>query len=374
MSGIYIHIPFCAKKCSYCDFYTQVAPGLIDQVVDAIVEEIEIRKEYLIDKHIQTIYFGGGTPSLLNYSQFQKIFQQIAKYYQIDKEAEITFEANPDDLTDSYFSEISPLPFNRISIGIQSFYDDELESIRRRHTGKEAIDAVKRAQNSGFNNLSIDLIYGLPNQSMDRWKANLETGLSLNVQHISAYGLTYEEGTALFQQRKKGIVNEIPDENIIEMYDYLVETLARNNFEQYELSNFSLPNLRSKHNSSYWAGIPYIGIGPSAHSYNLNERQWNISSNRKYVELISNKGVFFEKEILTTTDKYNDYIMVSIRKSDGIDLSQVKQFGQQFLVHFQKEFKKHEIRGELKLQGNKVVLTPKGVHITNRILETLFFV
>ncbi len=372
MSGIYIHIPFCAKKCSYCDFYTQVAPGLIDQVVDTIVKEIEYRKDYLEDKEIHTIYFGGGTPSLLNFNQFDRIFKQINNFYSIDKNAEISFEANPDDLTDSYFDEISPLPFNRISIGIQSFFDDELESIRRRHTGKEAIEAVRRAQKHGFRNLSIDLIYGLPNQSMERWVSNINTALSLDVQHISAYGLTYEEGTALFQQRKRGQVKELADEHMIEMYEYLVQTLSDHNFIQYEISNFSLENYKSRHNSAYWESIPYIGLGPSAHSYNGFERQWNISSNRKYIELLSQNVLSFEKEVLSLNDKYNDYIMVSLRRTDGIDLTKVGHFGEIYLKHLRKESELYLSKNELQLIDHRIVLTQKGVHITNRILEDLF--
>lgn len=373
MSGIYIHIPFCAKKCSYCDFYTQIAPGLIDPVVDSIVKEIEIRKDYLSDKHIQTVYFGGGTPSLLKAEHFNRIFKKIEQNFNVDKNAEISFEANPDDLSNDYFNDISSLPFNRISIGIQSFFDDELENIRRRHSGQQAIEAVRRAQDYGFKNLSIDLIFGLPNQTFERWESNIQKALSLNVQHISAYGLTYEEGTALFQQRKRGIVKEIPDDQMVGMYEMLVEKLAEKGFNRYEISNFALSGYKSRHNSSYWEGIHYLGLGPSAHSYNGHERQWNISSNRKYLDNISAGKDFFEKETLTPTDKYNDYVMVNIRKADGINKDIVlEQFGIDFLSFLEEEiadFIKNEL---IILENNHYKLSAKGIHITNTILESIF--
>ena len=369
MAGIYIHIPFCKKKCSYCDFYTEVAPQFIPALVNSIVKELNIRKEYLQNATIKTIYFGGGTPSILNAEQFKLIFDTIYNLFKIESDAEITFEANPDDLSVEYLGTLQSLPFNRISMGIQSFDVEDLKRINRRHTGDEAIQAVKNAQNAGFSNISIDLIYGLPFQTLEAWKKQLEIALSLNIQHISSYGLTYEEGTALWKQREKGKVTPVDDETMNAMYLHLVETTKKSNFIAYEISNFALPDFHSRHNTSYWKQELYLGIGPSAHSYNLISRSWNMSSITGYIKAIENNNGFSESEVLTLNDKYNDYVMISLRTADGIDLSILEQeFGSVMTEFCLQNIKPFIDNGKAYIDGTKIHLTPYGIMISNLIL------
>lgn len=372
MAGIYIHIPFCAKRCTYCDFYTEVAPKLIPVLVDSIVKELNVRKNYLQNETINTIYFGGGTPSILNPEEFSKIFETIFSIYSVDKNAEITFEANPDDLTVVFFDSIKTLPFNRISIGIQSFDDDDLKRINRRHSAKQAVEAVKNAQNAGFTNISIDLIYGLPFQTIEKWNRQLETALSLNIQHVSAYGLTYEEGTELWKQRENGTVKPVIDETMNEMYLLLVNKMKENGFEAYEISNFAIRNFRSRHNSSYWKQDMYLGVGPSAHSYDLNSRQWNIASITKYISALKNNTTFFEKEELTLFDRYNDYVMVSLRTLEGIDLVFLeKKFGIELATYCFVNIQSYIENNYVIHSDKKLSLTLEGIMISNQILIQL---
>ena len=372
MAGIYIHIPFCKRKCTYCDFYTEVSLQFIPQIVDSIVTEIEIRQEYLQKQPVKTIYFGGGTPSVLNKEQFSLIFESIYKHFEVNDDAEITLEANPDDLSAEYLASLQELPFNRISMGIQSFDDEDLKRINRRHSAEEARMAVRNAQNAGFHNISVDLIYGLPFQSLEAWKRQLEMALSLNVQHISAYGLTYEEGTALWKQREKGRVQPVDDEIMNSMYLHLVETVTQNGFEAYEISNFAKPGFRSRHNTSYWRQEAYLGLGPSAHSYDLQSRQWNVSSIKDYINAIENGNSFFEKEELSQREKFNDYVMVSLRTLEGIDLNYVEnEFGKEFVVYCF-DILNPFIENKKVIQKNQhLALTPAGVMISNVILIEL---
>lgn len=373
MSGIYIHIPFCKQKCTYCDFYTVVAPSLIPSIVDGISREIALRSDYLDDKKISTIYFGGGTPSVLNKDQFKQIFTPIYQYFEVDDTAEITFEANPDDLTDDFFQQISNLPFNRISIGVQSFKDDDLKRINRRHDGKQAVDAVKLARKYGFNNISIDLIYGLPGQSLEDWNRQLNQAMSLNAEHISSYGLTYEEGTVLWKQRSKGIVKTTDDEVMIQMFESLIKSMSKNGYEMYEVSNFSKPGYRSIHNSAYWKMIPYLGVGPSAHSYDGSSRQWNVSSNKKYLENLGTEGYYFEKEILKMNDQYNDFVMVSLRTVEGISLKELEsRFGQHMLEYCLDNAGQFILNQEMELDHSHLRLNKSGFLVANRIISTLF--
>jgi len=372
MAGIYIHIPFCAKRCTYCDFYTEVAPKLIPVLVDSIVRELNVRKSYLQNETINTIYFGGGTPSILNPEEFSKIFETIFSIYSVDKNAEITFEANPDDLTVDFFDSIKTLPFNRISIGIQSFDDEDLKRINRRHSAKQAAEAVKNAQNAGFTNISIDLIYGLPFQTIEKWNRQLDTALSLNIQHVSAYGLTYEEGTKLWKQRENGTVKPVIDETMNEMYLLLVNKMKENGFEAYEISNFAIRNFRSRHNSSYWKQDMYLGVGPSAHSYDLNSRQWNIASITKYISALENNTTFFEKEELTLFDRYNDYVMVSLRTLEGIDLAFLEQkFGLELATYCFVNIQSYIENNYVIHSDKKLSLTLEGIMISNQILIQL---
>jgi len=375
MAGIYIHIPFCKQKCTYCDFYTQVAPQKIEGIINAIIREMQIRKDYLRDESIDTIYFGGGTPSLLNIFQFNLIFKNIFELFNINQNVEITFEANPDDLTVEFLKQMKDLPFNRISIGIQSFNDDFLELLNRRHTALQAINAVKNCQIYGFNNISVDLIYGLPGQTISDWQNELDSVFKLNVQHISVYGLTYEKGTRLWMQREKGIVRETDDDLMIEMYSLLLKKMEINDFEAYEISNFALPGYYSKHNSAYWKLNSYIGLGPSAHSFDGVSRQWNVASNTKYIAAINNNSIFYEKELLSETDKYNDYVMVSLRTSKGIDLSYLERnFGKKHFNYCLENSSKYIDQQKLSYVDQHIRLTNTGIHISNLIISDLMLV
>ena len=372
MAGIYIHIPFCKQRCTYCDFYTEVAPQFIPTFIDSVVKELHIRKEYLNDAPIDTIYFGGGTPSVLNYEQFKIIFDAIYELFTISEQPEITFEANPDDLTLDFLRSMQALPFNRISLGIQSFDDGDLKRINRRHTSLQAVNAVKDAQAAGFDNISIDLIYGLPFQTIASWERQLDTALNLNIQHLSAYGLTYEEGTVLWKQREKGEIETVDDTEMNRMYLVLLDKVKQKSFEAYEISNFALPGFRSRHNSSYWKQEPYLGVGPSAHSYDLISRQWNVSSIKEYIKSINNNSGFFEREILSLYDRYNDFVMVSLRTSDGLDIELMrKEFGSELadyclinIKSFMDSEKVYNLEGKLRLSA-------EGIQISNLILIQL---
>ena len=369
MAGIYIHIPFFKKRCTYCDFYTEVAPHFIPKLIDSIVKELFIRKDYLQNETIQTIYFGGGTPSILNHDQFLKIFEVIYNLFEVADDAEITFEANPDDLSGDFLSSIQTLPFNRISIGIQSFDDSDLKRINRRHTSKQAIEAVRNVKNAGFKNISIDLIYGLPFQTLEAWEIQLEMAFNLEVQHISSYGLTYEKGTELWNQRETGSIKAVEDETLIKMFKVLVEKTKKKGFDAYEISNFAQPSFQSRHNTSYWKQEPYIGIGPSAHSYNLTSRQWNIASITEYINAIAENSSFFEQEELTIYEQYNDFVMVSLRTSEGISVQLLEDlFGSELKCYCIQNIKKYINNKKVDLNEGRVCLTPEGVLISNLIL------
>ena len=372
MAGIYIHIPFCKQRCTYCDFYTEVAPQFIPSIIVSMIKEIDIRKDYLHNSVINTIYFGGGTPSILHSGQFSDLFDAINNRYLVAKDAEITFEANPDDLTSEFLASIRSLPFNRLSIGIQSFDDDDLKRINRRHISKQAVEAVVKAQAAGFTNISIDLIYGLPFQTIESWERQLDKAFSLHIQHISAYGLTYEEGTPLWKQRESGKIKSVDDLTMNKMYLLLLEKMKQNGFEAYEISNFSLPGFRSRHNSSYWKQEPYLGIGPSAHSYDLLSRQWNIASIQEYIRAINSGTLFFEREELTLNDRYNDFVMVSLRTSEGIDVTLLRlEFGSELTDYCLKNIKTFIDSEQVYYSEDKLRLTASGIQISNLILIQL---
>ena len=372
MAGIYIHIPFCKQRCTYCDFYTEVAPQFIPVLIDSIVRELNIRKDYLQNSPINTIYFGGGTPSILSNEQFLLIFEAIYRLFTVAEDAEITFEANPDDLTPGFLTSLQALPFNRISIGIQSFDDKDLKRINRRHTSKQAVEAVKNAQKAGFGNISIDLIYGLPFQTLEAWGDQLDMALSLNIQHISAYGLTYEEGTELWKQRENGEIEVVDDLVMNEMYLLLLDKIKTKGFEAYEISNFALPGYQSRHNSAYWKQEPYLGIGPSAHSYDIVSRQWNIASITDYIKAINSGSDFYEREELSLNDRYNDFVMVSLRTSEGLDVKTMeKEFGQELAEYCLQNIKTFMDSEQVYYSEGKLRLTAEGIHISNLILIQL---
>jgi len=341
-------------------------------LIDSIVRELNIRKDYLKNSPISTIYFGGGTPSILSNEQFLLIFESIYKLFTVAKDAEITFEANPDDLTPGFLASLQELPFNRISIGIQSFDDKDLKRINRRHTSKQAVEAVKNAQKAGFGNISIDLIYGLPFQTLEAWGEQLDMALSLNIQHISAYGLTYEEGTALWKQRENGKIEVVDDLVMNEMYLLLLDKIKIKDFEAYEISNFALPGYRSRHNSAYWKQEPYLGIGPSAHSYDIVSRQWNIASITDYIKAINSNTYFYEREELSLNDRYNDFVMVSLRTSEGLDVKIMeKEFGSELADYCLQNIKTFMDSEQVYYSDGKLRLTVEGIQISNLILIQL---
>ena len=371
MAGIYIHIPFCKQRCTYCDFYTEVAPGFVSSLLEALIQELKIRSNY-IQEPVSTIYFGGGTPSLLSHSQLKSLFDTIFSVYNVVTDAEITVEANPDDLTLNYLSEISQLPVNRLSIGIQSFDNDDLKLLNRRHTSTQAVEAVKNAQNVGFNNISVDLIYGLPLQTTNKWNQQLNSVFSLGVQHISAYGLTYEKGTRLWEQKSEGVVTEIDDICMNRMYEDLLKYMKMNGFMAYEISNFAKPGFQSRHNSSYWKFKPYLGIGPSAHSFDGLSRQWNVSSIKQYINALQNNTAYFEKEVLSVNDRYNDYIMVSLRTTKGVDMHFIEvNFGKDYITHFLNSSSVFLKLKKMKKVENNYRLTTKGIYVSNSIISDL---
>ena len=374
MSGIYLHIPFCKKRCNYCDFYSTTQLKMKVPLVNALTKELMMRKNYLNGQAIETIYFGGGTPSLLSAEEFAGLIQIIRDNYNLEPQAEITIEANPDDLNLEYIEALSKTPVNRISIGIQSFNNDFLKTMNRRHTAEQAIEAIENCHRMGFNNLSTDLIYGLPGLSNREWQQELDTIAGLNIQHLSAYHLTYEKGTVYEVWLRNHKIEEISEEDSLEQFKQLISWAKTNGFEHYEISNFAKVGYYSKHNTSYWKQKPYLGVGPASHSYNLDTRSWNVSNLSKYLEGIENNDPKTEMEILTETDKFNDYIITSLRTCWGIDLNYLKNnFKSKMIAPFEKtanDFIKQEklieIIGFLKL-------TETGIFISDRIISELMY-
>ena len=337
MSGIYIHIPFCKQACNYCDFHFLTSLKKKDEMVLALAKEIALRKSEFKDEVVETIYFGGGTPSILEIADIRLLIDTVYQNYKVIENPEITVEANPDDLTETRIIELSQNKINRLSIGIQSFFEDDLKLMNRAHNSEEAKKCLEIATKY-FDNISIDLIYGVPNMSNKKWLQNLETAFSFNVPHISSYALTVEPKTALHTFIQKGIIPQPDDEVAQEHFHLLVDKLEENGFIHYELSNFGKPNYFSKNNSSYWLGKKYIGIGPSAHSYNGISRSWNISNNTLYLKSIAENILPSETEILTKTDRYNEYVMTGLRTIWGISLDRIeREFGKTYLDYLNKQ-------------------------------------
>lgn len=372
MAGLYIHIPFCKSRCSYCDFYSTIVTNLIPSYIKSLEKELILRSKYLDNQIINSIYIGGGTPSLLNSSDFSNIFDKIFSQYSVANDAEITLEANPDDLKEEYLNQLKSFPFNRLSIGIQSFDDNDLKRINRRHSAKQALEAISNARKAEFENISIDLIYGLPFQDLKAWKKQLETALKLDVNHISAYGLTWERKTQLWEQYKKGEIQPVDDDIANEMFLLLRSELIQHGFEAYEISNYARPGYRSRHNSAYWKQQPYLGAGPSAHSYNLNSRQWNIASIKDYIRCINEGKEFYIKEELNLTEKYNDYVMVSLRTSEGISREiLINQFGTELEQYFMENATPHVKNGKIILSGDNLCFSTEGILVSDSILVDL---
>lgn len=375
MAGLYFHIPFCRQKCHYCNFYSLASQKFKDQVVESLLREIELQNDYLGGEELKTVYFGGGTPSLLSVSEINLIIQKADEILGVTANAEITIEANPDDINSRYLSELKKTPVNRLSIGIQSFDNNDLVFLNRTHTGDNAMQAIRLALDTGFQNLSCDLIYGIPGASDEIWRRNIQTLVDLNIPHISAYALTLETGTALDHLIKKGKYSPVDEEQSISQFSILMELMEQNGYQHYEISNFSLPGKISKHNSAYWTGEKYLGLGPSAHSFDGKSRQWNVSNIKKYVDSVNQGKVDFEKEVLTETQKYNEFVLTSLRTMWGIDLHTMKTtFGEKFYNHFILNSKRLVEKEYLILSDNKAVLTREGKFFADQVGSELFWV
>ena len=372
MAGIYIHVPFCKTRCAYCDFFSTTLHDMKSRYVDALCQELVMRRNYLHDAPIGTLYFGGGTPSQLSENDFHSIFNQIEKVYGLEACEEITLEANPDDLTDDYVEMLTTLPFNRISMGIQTFHEPTLQLIGRRHTAQEAIEAVRRCQQHGFTNISIDLIYGLPGETLEQWKEDLLMAFSLKVQHISAYHLTYEQGTRLWQMLQRKEICEVDEDTSVELFRILCKEMQKTGYEHYEISNFALPGYRSRHNSAYWHEVPYLGCGPGAHSFDGDSREWNVSSLPKYIEALEQGQRNYEQETLDKDTRYNEFIMTRLRTCEGFSLNDLQQrFGQayhDYCLHLATPYMR---QGLLLQKENTLRLSREGIFVSDDIISDL---
>ena len=375
MAGIYIHIPFCKRRCIYCDFFSTTQSEKKAEYVHALVRELEMRKDYVGDEEIETIYLGGGTPSQLSQEELEEIFAYIYKVYKVTPDAEITLEANPDDLTPDFLALLKELPFNRISMGVQSFNDTQLKRLGRRHDAAKARQAVANARSAGYSNISIDLIFALPGSTIDEWEHDLESAIALRPDHLSAYNLTYEEGTPMHRALERGDFTELSEEDNITQFQMLISRLKEAGYSHYEISNFALPGRESRHNSSYWNDTPYIGCGAAAHSYNGTSRQWNIADIQEYIKGIENGNPVFEIEELTEEERYNDTILTRLRTAEGIPLAWMKEkFGSRLYDYMQRCTGKEIALGYLKEENGHLSLTEKGIFISDAVIRELIYI
>ncbi len=372
MSGIYIHVPFCRQACRYCDFYFTVSLKYRDDYVVALLKEIELRKSQLGSSIVDTIYFGGGTPSVLSPEHLESILVQLRADFTISNNAEITLEANPDDLSLSYLEGLKILGFNRLSIGVQSFHEDDLSLMRRSHTETQATEAIKDAAKAGFNNINMDLIYGVPGLSMKKWERNLLDTMELPVQHLSAYHLTYESGTIFDHWKKKGKLFEVEETISVEQYKLLREISSASGFEHYEISNFALEGHRSRHNTAYWENKAYLGLGPAAHSYDGEHRSWNVSSVKRYIDELEKGGIFNEKETLTEKDRFNENLIISLRAKWGVDMKYIRSaFDAATHKAFLQAATPHIESGVLLLQEDTLTIDPEQWLKADMVLRDL---
>ena len=382
MAGIYIHIPFCKQACFYCDFHFSTSLKKKDELIQALVKELEIRKDE-INETVETIYFGGGTPSLLSIDELNLIVKTINENYTVSNNPEITLEANPDDLTNQQITDLTNTQINRLSIGVQSFFEDDLQSMNRAHSSKEAKECLSMATRH-FDNITIDLIYGIPNMTLEKWDKNLQIAFDLGINHISSYALTVEPKTALDLFIKKGTYPPINEGLALKHFHHLVNETAKQGFIQYEISNFGKPNYFSKHNSSYWHGTHYLGIGPSAHSFDGETRSWNVSNNTKYIQSIQNSELPKTEETLSVNDKYNEYVMTSLRTIWGISLQKVERdFGKKYFQHLNSSSEKYINQNLLVASSDfdenqnfieNLKLTNKGKFLADGIASDLFMI
>ena len=375
MAGIYIHIPFCKQRCNYCAFYSTTLYNIREKYVDALCKEIVLRKEYAGSAPIGTIYFGGGTPSTLTMEQLQKICGTIYSTHSVLPTAEVTIECNPDDLTPDFLAQLKQLPFNRISMGVQSFNDTQLKRLGRRHNAQKAREAVHNAREAGYNNISIDLIFALPGSTITEWEHDLDSAIALHPDHLSAYNLTYEEGTPLYRALERGDFAELSEEENVEQFQMLITKMKEAGYRHYEISNFALPGCESRHNSSYWNDTPYIGCGAAAHSYNGTSRQWNIADIQEYIKGMESGEHNFEIEQLTEEERYNDTILTRLRTADGLPLEWMKEkFCDRLNRHMQRAAEKEIALGNLKEENGSLSLTEKGIFISDAVIRELIYI
>lgn len=386
MAGIYIHIPFCKQACHYCDFHFSTSLKRKDELLVALGKELQLRKGELKGT-VKTIYFGGGTPSLLEISEINKLMDVVYANFKVAQTPEITLEANPDDLSETVLKKLAQSPINRLSIGVQSFFEEDLKLMNRAHTSEEASACIYLAKKY-FNNISIDLIYGIPKMSSERWLTNLEMALQLDIPHLSCYALTVEPKTALENFIKKGIVPPVEDAVAQEHHELLVEKTELAGYKNYEFSNFSKPGWESKNNTAYWQGKPYLGIGPSAHSYDGTRRSWNVANNSVYIKKIEKEVLPLERETLSTKDRYNEYVMTRLRTANGISIQEISEaFGEYYKGYLLQQVRQHIDNGLiqwvssdnmfLKHSGNnsdRLVVTKKGKFLSDGIASDLFLV
>jgi oxygen-independent coproporphyrinogen-3 oxidase len=373
MTGIYLHIPFCRNSCNYCDFHFTTDLARAEDLIHAMVKEIYLRKEYLKDLIVRTIYFGGGTPSCINTEYINLLLKAIKKSLRINKSPEVTLEANPEDINPVFLDRILDIGINRLSIGIQSFFEEDLRFMNRAHDADQAKKAIIEARNSGFKNINIDLIYGFPGLLNKNWIRNIENAINFHVEHISAYQLTYEPSTVLYYRKKKKRISEVSEKKILEQYVELCEKMKQAGYIHYEISNFAVEGFFSIHNSGYWKQLPYIGIGPSAHSYDGHSRQYNVARNMSYIKGIDNNEGYFIKEELDLKTRYHEYVMTSLRTIWGTDTDYIRnEFGIEYYNYYLNHAIKSVQSGDLYQKGSKYYLTDKGILISDYIIRTLF--
>ena len=370
MAGIYVHIPFCKKLCFYCDFYHVISVNDNSAFIDALLKEASLRKDYLESETVSTIYFGGGTPSVFSVKDLGTILNHINKLFRVEQDCEISIELNPDDVLPAYLDGLKDLNINRISMGIQSWRDSDLKMLNRRHDSAQAIKALKDTLDAGFENVTIDLIYGIPGMSLQEWESNLDFSLSFDIKHLSAYHLTFEPGTVFGKMLEKGAISEIDENESVAQFNILIEKTESAGFIQYEISNFGKPGYFSLHNSNYWKQVSYLGLGPSAHSFNGYSRQWNIRDLKGYIKLINAGKSFYESEELNSKTRFNEYIMTSLRTMWGIDLEYVEEMfekeGYDYIINLAGKFKNY---GLMKQEKKSLILTNQGKLISDNIIS-----
>lgn len=373
MAGIYIHIPFCKQACHYCDFHFSTSGILIAPVLDAIAKEAIIRKNELAGETIHTVYFGGGTPSILPVEKLQELMDVLGQNYEISPDAEVTLEANPDDLTFEKLRELKSIGINRLSIGIQSFNDTYLQWMNRAHNAAESLQCVSLAHEVGFKNISIDLIYGLPGLTTADWEAELDRAVALGTDHISAYCLTVESGTALGHQVKKGMEKPVDEDAAASQFDRMINRLEQAGFEQYEVSNFARQGKYSRHNTNYWKGIPYLGLGPSAHGYSGAQRSWNIANNAAYVKSLASGTPPLTIETLSEEDQFNEWVMTGLRTKWGIQLSTaIKIYNFDIQKFYGSKIDKLILEGHAQIDDDRLTLTKSGRFLADGIASDFF--